>query len=156
MKLAIVAAAVLAAWSGFAWAAPPSATVDDLAFMAGTWVQRDASGLVRETWLGPEGGMLVGANLTAGANGRTSFEFARVAPTPEGPTFFASPGGAAPTAFPLKSFTGGRAVFEQLGHDFPQRVIYWRCEADLCARIEGSIGGKAQSMDWRFVRAEAR
>ena len=59
-------------------------------------------------------------------------------------------------AFPLKSFEGGRAVFEQLGHDFPQRVIYWPCEADLCARIEGTMDGKLQGMNWRFVRAQTR
>ena len=45
---------------------------------------------------------------------------------------------------------GGGAVFENLAHDFPQRVIYRRCGEDLCARIEGAMG---KGQDWRYARA---
>jgi hypothetical protein len=31
-------------------------------------------------------------------------------------------------------------------------VIYRRCGADLCARIEGTLDGKLQGRDWRYAR----
>ena len=46
-----------------------------------------------------------------------------------------------------------RTSFENKAHDFPQRVIYRRCGAQLCARIEGVIGGKPQGEEWRYSRA---
>jgi hypothetical protein len=52
----------------------------------------------------------------------------------------------------LKPGKPGQAVFENLAHDFPQRVIYRRCDADLCARIEGTVGGQVQGIDWRYRR----
>ena len=46
----------------------------------------------------------------------------------------------------------GEAIFENPAHDFPQRVIYRRCGAELCARIEGTLQGKARSFEWRYSR----
>ena len=39
-----------------------------------------------------------------------------------------------------------------MNDEFPKRVIYRRCGADLCARIEGKAGGKTKGIDWRYVR----
>jgi hypothetical protein len=43
-----------------------------------------------------------------------------------------------------------RVVFENPAHDFPQRVIYWKDGNDLCARIEGTMNGKAESEEWKW------
>jgi hypothetical protein len=48
---------------------------------------------------------------------------------------------------------GQRAVFENPTHDFPQRVIYERDGDALKARIEGSVAGEQESMDWTFRAA---
>jgi len=61
-------------------------------------------------------------------------------------------GGQPATPFVLRSGKPGEAVFENPDHDFPQRVIYRRCDADLCARIEGTVGGQVRGMDWRYRR----
>jgi hypothetical protein len=45
-------------------------------------------------------------------------------------------------------------VFEDLAHDFPQRVIYERKGDRLAARIEGMMGGKLEAMDWGFSAAK--
>ena len=57
-----------------------------------------------------------------------------------------------PTAFLLLPGGEGEAVFENKAHDFPQRVIYRRCGAELCARIEGTTAGKLQFQEWRYRR----
>jgi len=46
-------------------------------------------------------------------------------------------------------------VFEDLAHDFPQRVIYRRLGPDAgTGRIEGQIGGQAKSIDFPYKRCE--
>ena len=87
--------------------------------------------------------------------GRPPFvEFMKISAEPAGVTFTAIIPGQPPTPFVRRPGPEGEAVFENTAHDFPQRVIYRRCEADLCARIEGTVGGKLQSQDWRYIRSK--
>ena len=130
-----------------------STTAADLAWMAGTWVREGPGERVAETWLGPGNGTLVGANLTTWASGKESYEFLRIADTPAGPSYFASPGGRSPVEFKLKESSAQRVVFENAAHDFPQRIVYRRDGEALVARIEGTVKGKARSEEWRFARA---
>jgi hypothetical protein len=96
---------------------------------------------------------MVATNLTAWPNGRKTFEFLRIAETPEGYSYFASPGGKPPVEFKLKEAGERRVVFENAVHDFPQRVLYWREGEQLVARVEGTIKGKERGEEWRFTRA---
>ena len=123
-----------------------------LDWMTGTWERKSERDTVTESWLGPGNGLMVAVNLTTFANGRKSFEFLRIAETPEGYSYFASPGGKAPVEFKLKEAGERRVVFENAAHDFPQRIVYWRDGEALVARIEGSIKGKDRSEEWRFSR----
>jgi hypothetical protein len=54
----------------------------------------------------------------------------------------------------LKPGPAGEATFENLAHDFPQRIIYRKCGDDLCARIEGMMDGRLEAMAWRYSRAK--
>jgi hypothetical protein len=128
------------------------ARVASLDWMGGTWERKTDKETVTESWLGPGNGLMVAANLTTWANGRRSFEFLRIAETPEGYSYFASPGGKAPVEFRLKETRERRVVFENATHDFPQRVLYWREGDQLVARIEGTLKGKERSEEWRFSR----
>lgn len=140
----------LLAFSAAAHAQAPSTT--DLAWMTGSWVQEKGGEKVSETWLGPGNGLLVGVNLTTWTSGRKTYEFLRVADAPGGPSYFASPGGKAPVEFKLKEAGDKRVVFENAGHDFPQRILYWREGEVLVARIEGKIRDRERSEEWRFSR----
>ena len=45
-------------------------------------------------------------------------------------------------------------VFENLQHDFPQRILYWLDAAGaMHARIEGPQAGKTVSEEWVWTRA---
>ena len=149
MFRAAAVALLLAATS--AWAQPRK--VDALGWMSGGWVNESARGKVAETWLGPGNGLMVAVNLTTFTSGRKSFEFLRIAETPEGFSYFASPGGRAPVEFKVKEVGDRRVVFENAAHDFPQRILYWRDGEALVARVEGTIKGEAKHQEWRFTAA---
>lgn len=125
--------------------------IDKLQWMAGTWTQKKGEDTVQESWLGPRGTMMVAVNLTSSAKRKPEYEFLRIATTPTGLSYFASPGGKTPVEFKMKEMADKRVVFENLDHDFPQRIIYW-LEADgaMKARIEGTVQGKPRGMEWRF------
>ena len=146
----IVFTLALAAGSAFAQQAPRTASLD---WLAGTWTQSRGDETVTESWVGPGNGLLVAVNLTTRGTARKTFEFLRIADTPEGFSYFASPGGRAPVEFKLKEQGERRVVFENAAHDFPQRILYWRDGEHLVARIEGTTGGRERSEEWRFARA---
>ena len=128
--------------------------VAKLDWMAGSWVQERNGVSVRETWLAPGDGVMAGVSQT-NRTGRPPFvEFMKISAEPAGVTFTAIIPGQPPTPFVRRPGPEGEAVFENTAHDFPQRVIYRRCDADLCARIEGTVGGKLQSQDWRYIRSK--
>ena len=118
-------------------------------WLGGAWLSCADGEEVSEVWTGAGSGLLAGVNHTRRARG-VAFEFMRIARDGDAVVFYASPGGAPPTAFRMSAHTAQSATFENAAHDFPQRVIYTRQGRDLTGRIEGQIDGKAESMTWRF------
>lgn len=133
-------------------AAQDRQTVADLAWMAGAWTQTEGAVTTRETWLAPLDGAMGGVGQTSRAGRPARFEFMSITTEPAGPTFTARLEGQTPTPFVLKPGGKDEAVFENIAHDFPQRVIYRRCGEDLCGRIEGTVKGEPRSVDWRYRR----
>jgi hypothetical protein len=151
MKRTALAAAALLLVATPAAAGPE---VADLGWMAGAWVQEADGVTTRETWLAPLGGAMGGVGQTNRPDGKTSFDFMSITTEAAGLTFTARIEGQSPTPFVLKAGRADEAVFENLAHDFPQRVIYRRCGEDLCGRIEGVMDGQAQGFDWRYRRVK--
>lgn len=150
--MSLTALALAAALTQNPVQAPGPITAADLSWMAGYWLACDGAGEVSETWSDPRGGLMLGSALTL-EDGRASFESARIAPAVAGQpgvAYFAQPGGGPAVVFRASAASGTRVVFENPGHDFPQRVIYERTGDALTARIEGRMGDREQAMDWRF------
>jgi len=125
------------------------AHVQSLGWMAGSWEQAGPRERVTEIWTAPADGMMVGASLTTGA-GRRSFEFMRIIDTPEGMSYLISPSGRSAVEYRLASTGDKRVVFENLGHEFPQRIIYWMDGDLLAARIEGNVRGEMRADEWKY------
>ena len=123
-------------------------------FMAGSWSLSDGGVTVEEHWTDSRGNVMVGVNRTAKPDGSASFEFLRVETRDGKLAYVAMPGGKGETVFPLKALTASRVTFENLSHDFPQRIIYWRDKDRLCARVEGDMGGKVGGEEWCWTRVE--
>jgi hypothetical protein len=121
-------------------------------WMAGSWTSQHDGVRMEEHWTRGDGGLMVGMHQDVVAGGRISFEFLRIERRDGKLVYLAMPRARAETPFPLKSATADRVVFENPDHDFPQRIIYWRDGARLCARTEGTIKGKAESEEWCWNR----
>lgn len=132
--------------------AAPADDVAKLSWMAGSWIEDKVTATTRETWLPPMGGAMAGAGQTNAPGRKPRIEHMKITAEPEGATFTAIVSGQPPTPFVLKPGPDGEAVFENKGHDFPQRVIYRRCGEQLCARIEGVIRGEPASKSWTYQR----
>jgi len=137
--------------------ASAGAQTPDTSGLAGYWLSCANGEQVSETWSDPRGGVTLGTNITL-AGGKVNWEILRIAPasTGKGLSLFAAPSSEKPTEFPLSASksVGRKLAFENLAHDFPQRVIYERVGDKLQARIEGMMGGKLEAMDWSFSAAK--
>lgn len=141
--------------SSMAQSAPQE--VSALAWLAGSW-GGTADGIASEEhWTSPAGGGLVGMHKDVKAGKMIGFEFLRVEVDAEGRVCYVSmPGGAAPTSFCAIELADRRVVFENLSHDFPQRILYWLDAAGkLHARIEGPPGATESAHEWIWSRPPA-
>jgi hypothetical protein len=147
LALGMTAAALaLAAPRAFAGA------LDSLRFMAGSWAAGEDANREEEHWTAPRGGMMVGMHRDLRAGKAKSFEFFRIEERSDGVWYLTQPRGQAATPFKAKELTASRVVFENLEHDFPQRILYWREKSgEIRARIEGTIEGKPRFMEWTWT-----
>lgn len=149
--IALAALALAAAPLSQARAAPAD-DIGKLGWMAGSWIHEKDGVVTRETWLPPLDGVMAGAGQTNAPGKRPFVSHYKITPEPAGATFTAMLPGQPPTPFVLRPGKDGEAVFENKAHDFPQRLIFRRCDDVLCARIEGEIGGKLEFEEWRYRR----
>src|SRR4051812_16217304 len=105
-------------------AAAPADDVAALSWLSGTWVQAKGGVTDRETWLAPKDGVMAGVGQNNTPGKRPFVEFMKISVEPAGATFTATLPGQPPTPFVLISGKPREAVFENKGHDFPQRVIF--------------------------------
>ncbi len=132
--------------------------IEDLAFMAGCWElnvpQRNMT--IAEQWMKPLGGTLIGMGRTVVGGKTVSYETLRIVSGEAGIDYIAKPSSNKDeTTFKLAKSTAAEVVFENPAHDFPQRIIYKKVDADsLFARIEGTRNGKLSGMDIPMKRVK--
>ena len=122
-------------------------SLSDLAFMTGCWKGRlaDGKGTIEERYNAPTAGLMLGTSQVV-VDGRTEFfEFIKVEQAGDGVQMTPAPMGNKSVPFRLVAGDGKKAVFENLEHDFPKRIIYrLREDGSLFARIEGDAPEKAK------------
>jgi hypothetical protein len=132
-------------------AAPPAATTADLGWMSGRWVVDSDDRWTEEVWSQPRAGVMLGFSRTERRDVLREFEFLRIAPGPDGtPTYYAQPNGGPAVGFRLVSNDGTTAIFENPGHDYPQRIRYRRHGRSMVAFISSIDGSGERS--WSFSR----
>ncbi len=129
--------------------------VPDLAavsWMAGNWRLESPNVTIQEQWMEPAGKLMLGMSRTTSKRG-SFFEFLRVEARADGIYYVAQPKGAPPTDFKLVRHTAKEAVFENLAHDFPKRIIY-RSDSptELTARVEGDASSKEPAEEFKYHR----
>ena len=123
--------------------------------MSGSWEGTAGKASIEEHWTPAAGGTLFGVSRTIAGGKTVAFEFLRIEARADGIFYVAQPGGRPPTDFKLIKLEGQSVMFENLAHDFPQRIIY-RKNADetLDARVEGERNGQLSGQDFHFRPAK--
>jgi Domain of unknown function (DUF6265) len=130
-------------------------TYDKVSWIAGCWEGAMGSGKTQEQWMKPEGDSMLGMSRTV-VNGKTPFfEFLQIKRDGEDLVYIARPQGKEPTPFKLVKLNDSAAVFENLEHDFPQRIAYQRqIDGSLLAAIEGVEKGKPKRVEFPMQRVK--
>jgi hypothetical protein len=130
------------------------APLSALGFMSGCWQGNAGRGrTIQELYTTPTRNILQGLTRYLRNDSVIDYEFTLIEATARGPRITPHPKGQAATSFEPKETGPGRMVWENLGHDFPQRIIYRSVGTDsLVARIEGKTDRGEQAMEWRMGR----
>lgn len=132
-----------------------SPMLDSLRWLAGCWEGTYSNGrTVTEQWMKPLGEMMMGMSRTVKHGKTVEYENVRIVRSDDGSIrYIANPSRQQQAFFTLVDIGEHAAVFENLEHDFPQRIIYELVAADsLVARIEGTIEGKTKSSSFPYRR----
>jgi hypothetical protein len=128
--------------------------VQRLSWLAGCWQGQGGTTIVDEQWMRPRGGVMLGMGRTVRGDSVVEFEQLRIYTRNGRVVYAAAPSGQSAAEFEARTTSDSSVVFENLAHDFPQRIIYRRQGADsLVARIEGTRGGKVKGIDYPYRRS---
>ena len=141
---------IAAALAAVLVAASPAARIDDLGWLAGAWVGEAGGRWTEESWTPPRGGVMLGVSRSGRGAELREYEFIRIARGGDGAiSYIAMPQGGAPVAFALVRRERTRAIFENVAHDYPQRIEYVRDGDVLTATISAIDGTKARRWTYR-------
>jgi len=152
MKVGILVLLVLAATVGSS--AQQLSGIQRLAWLQGCWELESPDGIIEEHWMAPLGKSMVGTSRTVGSDSLVAFEVMVIREKDEGFVLEAHPSGQQAAIFHSKAGLDSAVVFENLDHDFPQRIGYRRSSPDsLYAWIEGTMNGEVGRLEFLYRRA---
>ena len=131
--------------------------IEQLAWLSGCWEVSTPQRTVEEHWLAPRGGTMIGVGRTV-RDGRTIEHESILLEIRDGRfAYEAHPSGQSPAVFLAREATRDRVVFENLQHDYPQRVGYERRGTDrLSAWIDGTQNGGSRRVEFPYQRVPCR
>jgi hypothetical protein len=132
-------------------------TVEGLGWIAGCWesVSKNGTTIIAEQWMKPLAGSMFGMSRTVKSGKLSAYEYLRIVEDDQGINYISRPSqNKVDTAFRLTTSKPGEVVFENLSHDFPQRIIYRLDQTNLHARIEGPRNGKVSGIDFPMKRVK--
>jgi hypothetical protein len=120
-------------------------------WMVGRWCTAETKGeQTCESWTAWSRGRMRGEGRTFKAGKMIAGEATSISLRGDKSVYRASPGGAPPVTFVETRRGRDRVAFENRGHDYPQRIRYWREGRALLAEISRADGSRP--MRWRYVR----
>jgi Domain of unknown function (DUF6265) len=132
---------------------PPQAfKIEDLAWISGDWETAQGGRQIDEHWTKVAGGSMIGMSRTVAGGKTVFFEYLRIETRGAEIYYVAHPKARTPgTDFKLVRLTSQEAVFENLAHDFPKRIIYRKGgDGTLTARIEGDGTEREKSQEFHY------
>ncbi len=144
----------------------PKASVDDLAWLAGRWEEREGAGSAFEEWWLPPAGKTMAAVSRQVEGGATKmYELSAIEADGESLVLVIRHFGAGLAPWKSEAAGAGRwrlveagkrsAAFEDPVHDFPRRIAYAAGKGDtLEVTLEGERDGHPSRMQFTFRRAK--
>lgn len=131
-------------------------SVSELAWFTGQWEFIKGDSRITEVWLPPSGNTMMGTSKTVSGEKTTEYEFVIIERDSVGDIMYhAHPSGQFGASFRLVKLENKAALFENLHHDFPQRIGYVKMTDDsLFAYIEGTIMGKYRRMEFPYKKKQ--
>jgi hypothetical protein len=124
-----------------------------LAWLQGCWELATPQQTVEEQWMAPRGGSMLGMSRTLRGGALTEYELVVLREQDGQLAYLAHPSGQPLATFLSRSVGGTSVVFENLTHDFPQRIGYERTGDALLAWIEGTRNGQPRRIEFPYRRA---
>ncbi len=136
--------------------AAESESVQNVAWLAGCWASVGGEAGSGEQWTVPAGRTLLGVSRTVQNSKTVAYEFLQIRETDAGEIeYIAKPSGQTEATFLMVRLSEREAVFENPGHDFPQRIIYrLKADGNLEASIEGEVKGEVRTVDFPMKRVD--
>jgi len=137
--------------------AQTSFSMDDLAFMHGSWSLKTEKGRIVESWKKINHAYFEGISYSIGHSGDSILLETVKLRKLDGAIFFIPTGYAegnnSTIAFKLISAENNTFIFENKEHDFPTRIVYRSVSDDkILAWIEGSVNGKLKKIEYPYSR----
>jgi hypothetical protein len=125
-----------------------------LSWLAGCWAAERGEPGSGEQWMAPAGGSMLGMGRTVRGGRTVEHEFLLIRVDEQGrAVYVARPSGQREASFAAVELGPDAVTFENLQHDFPQRILYRLLPGDrLAARIEGQRNGALRGVDFPMQR----
>src|SRR5687767_4613821 len=124
MKHGLLITLIAIASNGAVVAQP--AGIQRLAWLQGCWEVVSPERTVEEHWMAPRGKSMVGVGRTVRGDSLVEYELVVVREQGDRLAYEAHPSGQPTAVFLSRAVSDSSVVFENLEHDFPQRVGYTR------------------------------
>ena len=128
------------------------ASIDRVAWLTGCWEYSSGSRIVEEHWMAPRAHTMIGVGRTVQGEKLIEHESVVIREQDGQLAYEAHPSGQAPAVFLSQTIGDREIVFENLQHDFPQRVGYKRNGERLHAWVEGPRNGQTRRVEFPYTR----
>ncbi|NNG15374.1 MAG: hypothetical protein HKM89_02755 [Gemmatimonadales bacterium] len=127
--------------------------IDRAGWLSGCWERGSGDRTIEEQWMAPRGDAMVGMSRSVRDGRLVGYELVLIRGDTTGLVYEAHPSGQESAQFPAILVSDTALVFEDLEHDFPQRIGYDGVGADsLIGWIEGERGGELRRIDFPYRR----
>ena len=143
----------VAALGCLGFAAPQGHSIDRVRWLTGCWEAVNAHRTIHEQWTAPQGRVMLGTARTLRRDSLTEFEFVVLREKGSRLSYEAHPSGQRGATFLSVALGDSAVTFENLQHDFPQRVGYTRRGADsVVTWISGPSGATTRRIEFPYRR----
>ena len=129
-------------------------SVSDLSWLSGLWRMDQNGTITEESWTGVISNKMDGRSTTKRNDKIVEQETIVIDQDGSGTIFYnAKPSKQKGASFKLAKMDSLNVTFENLKHDFPQRIMYQRILPDsLIASIQGIVKGKMKTILYPYIK----